>query len=450
MVSLKKFFKEKRWALFAIIFGTVVGFSSAVLCIAWNLVIFGFNIMYIISPLIAGFIETFIARKRYGKSTGAISALLTFIIINGYGWFSPGWLFPKEPATLSLITIIAIVLTLQAAFPTLVNYILFVVGIGTFRKFIEFLIFLPSKLLRKPPEAKAIGENILPSADEIFLDELTIPLLSVPPVGGKRIKKYVGLVAGEAVTKEKEAVGQISKLTKIIEPTLLDDLYLGEARKLAMSRMLDDANSVGANAVIDVIIDYVSMGGLQGSALIVTTTGTAVITVEGNNNSNEKEFKEYSISNEKINDFEVNEKVSDNKEIISGMDEKNNVYRVLKKISSSNESTSRNDKKINIPKINENVSFNGDRMKVARELIGKEVIDSSAMIVGKIKDIEVNWNNNEIEAIVLGKGGVSEILGLSKEEVIIPYDVVKQIGDRILLKKVNRTKKQDWDFFSYL
>lgn len=448
MVSLKKFLKEKRWALFAIMFGTLVGFSSAIICLGWNLVIFGFNIMYIISPLIAGFIETFIARRRYGKSTGAISALLTFMIINGYGWFAPGYIFPKEPFRLSLITIIAIVLTLQAAFPTLINYILFVVGIGIFKKFIGLLVYLPSKILRSPLEAKVKEEKSLPSADEIFLDELTIPLLSVTPAEGCKIKKYVGLVAGEAVAKEKEAVGQISKLTKIIEPTLLDDLYLGEARKLAISRMLDDANSVGANAVIDVIIDYVSMGGLQGSALIVTATGTAVITEEENNSSNGKEFKEYTISNEKMNDFEVNEKVSDNKEIISGMDEKNNVYRVLEKISSSNESASRNDKKINIPKINENVSFNGDGMKVARELIGKEVIDSSAMIVGKIKDIEVNWNNNEIEAIVLGKGGVSEILGLSKEEVIIPYDVVKQIGDRILLKKVNRTKKQDWDFYS--
>jgi sporulation protein YlmC with PRC-barrel domain len=56
------------------------------------------------------------------------------------------------------------------------------------------------------------------------------------------------------------------------------------------------------------------------------------------------------------------------------------------------------------------------------------------MIAGKVKDIEVNLDNNEIEAIVLGKGGISESLGLSKEENIIPYDMIKQIGDKILLK----------------
>ena len=57
------------------------------------------------------------------------------------------------------------------------------------------------------------------------------------------------------------------------------------------------------------------------------------------------------------------------------------------------------------------------------------------MVVGKVKDIEVNWSTNEIEAIVLGKGGLSESLGLSKEENIIPYDMIKQIGDKILLKE---------------
>ncbi len=73
-------------------------------------------------------------------------------------------------------------------------------------------------------------------------------------------------------------------------------------------------------------------------------------------------------------------------------------------------------------------------MRVAEQIKGKEVIDSSGMVVGKVKDVEINWSNNEIEAIVLGEGGISESLGLSKEEKIIPYHMVKQIGDKILIK----------------
>jgi uncharacterized protein YbjQ (UPF0145 family) len=276
---VKKSLIEKRWAIVAIVLGVLVGFLSAYLCIIWHLVIFGFNIMYIVSPLMAGFVETVIARRKYGKSTGAISALLTFLLINIYGWFLPGYFVDptKEPASLSLITLIAIALTIQAAFPILVNYILFVVVVGTLNRVIGFMVNLPSKIQRNPPEAEGKEEITGPSADENLLDELSMPLVSVPHVEGGEIKKYVGLVTGEAVAEEKESKGRLSTLLKIIQPTQMDDINLGEARKVALSRMLENAKSIGANTVIEVLIDYVSMGGLQGSALLITATGTAVI-----------------------------------------------------------------------------------------------------------------------------------------------------------------------------
>jgi uncharacterized protein YbjQ (UPF0145 family) len=54
-------------------------------------------------------------------------------------------------------------------------------------------------------------------------------------------------------------------------------MNLGEARRLAISRMLDNAKSMGANTVLEVLINYVSVGGLQGNAFIVSASGTAVI-----------------------------------------------------------------------------------------------------------------------------------------------------------------------------
>lgn len=260
----------KRWALIAIFLGIVAGLGSAVICIVWNLVIFGFNIMYIVSPLIGGFVETFIARRKYGRSTGAISALITFILINAYGWLAPGILFPKEPASLSIITIIAIGLMFQAAFPVLVNYILFVVVVGIFIRFIS----LPSQILGKPQIG---GQPALSQADNITVDGLTEPLVSVPELDSKKIGKYVGLVTGEAVAKEKEIEGRFEKLLKIIQPRKLGDLHLIDARKLAVSRMLENAKSSGADTVVEILIDHVTIGGLQGNATIVTATGTAVI-----------------------------------------------------------------------------------------------------------------------------------------------------------------------------
>lgn len=73
-------------------------------------------------------------------------------------------------------------------------------------------------------------------------------------------------------------------------------------------------------------------------------------------------------------------------------------------------------------------------MRIVEEIIGKEVLDSSATIIGKVKDVEVNMETNEIEAFVLGKGGISEGLGISKGETIVPFDMVSRIGDKILLK----------------
>ena len=271
---------EKRWALVAILSGVLLGFGSALICIAWNLVIFGFNIMYIVSPLLAGFVETFIATKKFGKSTGAISALLTFFLINGYGWFSPGWIFPKEPVTLSLITIIAIILTIQAAFPIFVNHILLVVVPGIIFRFIGLLVRTPSEIIQATsPETEKREKQ----ADEIFLDQLALPLISVPDVNKGRIKSYVGLVIGEAIAEEKKVEGRFSTILKLIVPANLDDYNLGDAKKLALSRMLENAESMGANGVVEVSFDFVSMGGLQGSVTIVTATGTAVIFNEENN-----------------------------------------------------------------------------------------------------------------------------------------------------------------------
>lgn len=427
VASLKKFLIEKRWALAAIFLGIFWGFGSAVICIAWNLVIFGFNIMYIVSPLLAGFVETVIALRRYGKSTGAISALLTFILINIYGWFGPGFIFPKEPVRLSLITIIAIILTLQAAFPTFMNYVLLVTSVGIFKKFIGFLVYIPSKILRRPPKAE-VKEEILvePPIFDDFLDELTTPLLSVPPVEGRKIKKYIGLVTGLAIAEEKETEGKLSMLKKMIEPTLLKDIYLGDARKLAVSRMLEEAKSIGANNVVDVLVDYVSMSGLQGSALIVTATGTAVIVQEETSDLKENKSK---------------------KGPLSGTDGENEASEGTQNVSDDSGNTSKMDEKIDFSGV-KRAKFDVNKRKVVGQIIGKEVIDSSGMVVGKVKDIEVNWDNNEVEAIVLGKGSISESLGLSKEEVIIPYEEAEQFGDKILIKENSRDK--DSYYYSYL
>jgi len=72
-------------------------------------------------------------------------------------------------------------------------------------------------------------------------------------------------------------------------------------------------------------------------------------------------------------------------------------------------------------------------LRIREEIIGKEVLNGQAEVLGRVKDVEANEETNEIESLILSKGGISESLGLSSNEVIVPIEQVKQIGDKILL-----------------
>lgn len=111
--------RSYRWAILAVLAGLAAGLASAAVSVKLELIIFGFNIMYIVSPLLAGFMESYVAGRKYGASTGALSAILVFFAVNIYGW-----LFPAEPIQWNVFTVGGLLLAFQAAFPTTVNFIL--------------------------------------------------------------------------------------------------------------------------------------------------------------------------------------------------------------------------------------------------------------------------------------------------------------------------------------
>ena len=47
-------------------------------------------------------------------------------------------------------------------------------------------------------------------------------------------------------------------------------------------------------------------------------------------------------------------------------------------------------------------------MRIIEEIIGKEVLDSSAIVIGKVKDVEVDFETQSLESFILGKGGISD------------------------------------------
>ncbi|MEN6552151.1 MAG: PRC-barrel domain-containing protein [Methanobacterium sp.] len=69
-------------------------------------------------------------------------------------------------------------------------------------------------------------------------------------------------------------------------------------------------------------------------------------------------------------------------------------------------------------------------MKVKDELIGKEVLDSKGHELGKVDDIDVDFDSDRIDSIILHEGG-----RLRGRDRVIPYSMIETVGERILLKK---------------
>ena len=71
-------------------------------------------------------------------------------------------------------------------------------------------------------------------------------------------------------------------------------------------------------------------------------------------------------------------------------------------------------------------------MRAKDELFGKEVLDAEIQIVGKVTDVVFDKDTFEITDFVIKKTGLSEQIKAS--ENLVPIELVKVIGDKILLK----------------
>ncbi len=81
-----------------------------------------------------------------------------------------------------------------------------------------------------------------------------------------------------------------------------------------------------------------------------------------------------------------------------------------------------------------------ESMKVVEAVIGKEVIDESGDQVGIVEDINWNFEDNRIESIILKEAGISAKIGLGDEK-IVSYEMIKTIGDKVLIKGLLLAKK---------
>lgn len=71
-------------------------------------------------------------------------------------------------------------------------------------------------------------------------------------------------------------------------------------------------------------------------------------------------------------------------------------------------------------------------MRIKDELFGKEVLDADIQIVGKVTDVVFDKDSFEITDLVIKGSGLSEQFKASED--LVPMEMIKVIGDKILLK----------------
>ena len=71
-------------------------------------------------------------------------------------------------------------------------------------------------------------------------------------------------------------------------------------------------------------------------------------------------------------------------------------------------------------------------MRIKDELFGKEVLDADIQIVGKVTDVVFDKDSFEITDVVIKGSGLSEQFKASED--LVPMEMIKVIGDKILLK----------------
>lgn len=94
---------------------------------------------------------------------------------------------------------------------------------------------------------------------------------------GREITDYKGIVTGEAILGANIFRDLFASVRDVVGGRSgAYENVLRDAREQALSEMEERAQALGANAVIGVVLDYETVGS-NGSMLMVTATGTAVL-----------------------------------------------------------------------------------------------------------------------------------------------------------------------------
>ncbi|MEQ8712983.1 MAG: heavy metal-binding domain-containing protein [Cyclobacteriaceae bacterium] len=96
-------------------------------------------------------------------------------------------------------------------------------------------------------------------------------------IEGKKVTRYIGIVTGEAIIGANFVKDFFASITDIVGGRSGSyEKGLREAKDIALAELQENAQRMGANAVLAVDLDYETLG-QGGSMLMVSASGTAVV-----------------------------------------------------------------------------------------------------------------------------------------------------------------------------
>jgi uncharacterized protein YbjQ (UPF0145 family) len=99
-------------------------------------------------------------------------------------------------------------------------------------------------------------------------------ITTTPTIEGKSVKEYLGIVTGEAILGADLVKDLFATITDIVGGrSAAYEKELSKARQIALQEMQENAQSMGANAVVGVDLDYEMV---RQGMLMVSVSGTAV------------------------------------------------------------------------------------------------------------------------------------------------------------------------------
>lgn len=280
-ITKDKIIKELKIIGFIFI-GTITGALCYKICLDLNLAIFGWNIGLLISPILAGYVETYLSEKYVHESTGAISAFILFLITVIYGF-----IITNPTLGPNLLTAGISVVILQAAFPILINYILIVFGITLIiycsgiwsyikkqvRKITGKVYYIITGKQKAVPE---IEEPQITKKELVDVNELGILFLSSNDPINKKIAEYKGIFESASFIRYDEK--QILKLKdeELCNKILIEDIEYAKNRTFV--KLAEKLKNNGCNGLLELNIQYDQVKREKTELIIqVSVNGTGIL-----------------------------------------------------------------------------------------------------------------------------------------------------------------------------